>query len=145
MNDRVGARDVHKPLTFAYHVCPPIEIDSISKMSYRKIIVYATPPNFKRLLSNVHLATSREQRPNWITSWWLRSEKPKQWIVKPFEGRPSDYQIVSSTIWFNLRANEKKQYAFPPYGWSLLTRIISKTIAVRNRFEALQADSEEIS
>lgn len=35
--------------------------------------------------------------------------------------------------------------SFRTYGWSLLTSIISKTIAVRNRFEALQADFEESS
>lgn len=68
MNDRFGASDVHTPLTFAYHVCPPIEIDSISKVSYWKIIAYATPSNLKRLLSNVHLATPMAQRPNWMTS-----------------------------------------------------------------------------
>lgn len=66
-----------------------------------------------------------------------------------FEGVSSDHRIVSFTIWLSLRANKKKQSAFPLYNWFLLTTNShlkdSDTIADRNKFETIQADAEESS
>ena len=65
------------------------------------------------------------------------------------QGVHSDHRIVTSKIQVRLRANKKKEASKTPYDWSQLVNNpdVCKhyTLAVRNRFQALQEEGNTIS
>lgn len=64
-----------------------------------------------------------------------------------FEEVSTVYRIFSSTIRLSPRTKKKNQFGIPLYNWYLLTTNIylkeQYTFAVKNKFETLQADTEE--
>ena len=80
----------------------------------------------------------------------------KKWInsivnseaYNTFEGVISDHRIVSLKIRLSLRANKLTKSSTPCYDWSALSNQNTRylyTVAVRNRFDALQSETESTS